>query len=62
MAPESNSMRVCLTRWIVGIFYPDNEMLASSLVPRWNFLSWILSQCAVSHSMSVYCEFYVFVL
>ncbi|KAF8561925.1 hypothetical protein P879_09668 [Paragonimus westermani] len=47
--PESQSLRVCLLRYIVTYFYPDNEMLASTLIPRWNVISWILSQstCAV---------------
>ncbi|TGZ61192.1 hypothetical protein CRM22_008120 [Opisthorchis felineus] len=47
--PESQSLRVCLLRYIVTFFYPDNEMLASTLIPRWNVISWILSQstCAV---------------
>ncbi|CAH8577130.1 unnamed protein product [Schistosoma bovis] len=42
--PESQSLRVCLLRYVVTYFYPDNEMLASTLIPRWNVVSWILSQ------------------
>ncbi|TPP62038.1 SOSS complex subunit A [Fasciola gigantica] len=42
--PESQSLRVNLLRYIVTFFYPDNEMLASTLIPRWNVISWILSQ------------------
>lgn len=45
LTPESQSLRVCLTRYIVNYFYPDNEMLASSLIPRWNVISWLISQC-----------------
>ncbi|KAL5112608.1 hypothetical protein TcWFU_007873 [Taenia crassiceps] len=44
-APESQSLRVALTRFIVNNFYPDNDMLASSLMPRWNAVSWIISLC-----------------
>uniref|UniRef100_A0A5K3EP16 Ints3_N domain-containing protein n=1 Tax=Mesocestoides corti TaxID=53468 RepID=A0A5K3EP16_MESCO len=42
---ESLNLRVCLVRYIVNSFYPDNDMLASSLIPRWNVISWLISQC-----------------
>nr|CDS23572.1 Integrator complex subunit 3 [Echinococcus granulosus] len=44
-APEGQNLRVALTRFIVNNFYPDNEMLASTLMPRWNAISWIISLC-----------------
>ena len=51
-APESQSLRVALTRYIVNNFYPDNDMLASTLLPRWSALAWIISQCTVSLILS----------
>uniref|UniRef100_A0A0R3WIK2 Integrator complex subunit 3 n=1 Tax=Hydatigena taeniaeformis TaxID=6205 RepID=A0A0R3WIK2_HYDTA len=44
-APESQNLRVALTRFIVNNFYPDNDMLASTLMPRWNAVSWVISMC-----------------
>lgn len=45
--PESQTLRTCLVRYIVTYFYPDNDMLASTLIPRWNVICWLLSQCTV---------------
>ncbi|CAL8074652.1 unnamed protein product [Calicophoron daubneyi] len=58
--PESQSLRVCLVRYIVTYFYPDNEMLASTLIPRWNVISWILSQstCPVATTNAKLALFY----
>nr|CAH8854827.1 unnamed protein product [Trichobilharzia regenti] len=58
--PESQSLRVCLLRYVVTYFYPDNEMLASTLIPRWNVVSWILSQstCPVATANAKLALFY----
>jgi len=34
-----------LIRYLCCVFHPDNQMLASDLVPRWAIISWLLKCC-----------------
>lgn len=43
--PESQSLRVDLIRFIVGVIHPTNELLCSDIIPRWAIIGWLLTTC-----------------
>ncbi|EEB13506.1 conserved hypothetical protein [Pediculus humanus corporis] len=45
MTTESQSLRIDLIRFIVGVIHPPNELLCSDIIPRWAVIGWLLTTC-----------------
>ncbi|KAK6631392.1 hypothetical protein RUM43_000169 [Polyplax serrata] len=45
MTAESQSLRIDLIRFIVGVIHPPNELLCSDIIPRWAVIGWLLTTC-----------------
>lgn len=45
MTTESQSLRIDLIRFIVGVIHPSNELLCSDIIPRWAVIGWLLTTC-----------------
>ncbi|KAL0270689.1 UNVERIFIED_CONTAM: hypothetical protein PYX00_008010 [Menopon gallinae] len=45
MTTESQSLRIDLIRFIVGVIHPTNELLCSDIIPRWAVIGWLLTTC-----------------
>uniref|UniRef100_A0A1I8F404 Mediator of RNA polymerase II transcription subunit 23 n=1 Tax=Macrostomum lignano TaxID=282301 RepID=A0A1I8F404_9PLAT len=43
--PESQSLRVDWIRFVVTQVHPSNETIASEVVQRWAFISWLILSC-----------------
>ncbi|XP_046677860.1 integrator complex subunit 3-like isoform X2 [Homalodisca vitripennis] len=43
--PESQTLRIDLIRFIVGVIHPTNELLCSDIIPRWAIIGWLLTSC-----------------
>ena len=49
---SSQSLRPDLVRFVCTCVIPTNEILQSSVLPRWAFCGWVLSTCSTPQSIS----------
>lgn len=50
-SPESQTFRADIIRFVICNIHPSNEILASDIITRWHFISWLLQNCNVCTSI-----------
>ena len=52
-SPESQTFRADIIRFVICNIHPSNEVLASDIITRWHFISWLLQTCTVCNVLYV---------
>ena len=52
-SPESQTFRADIIRFVICNIHPSNDILASDIITRWHFISWLLQNCTVCDVLCV---------